>query len=220
MSLPHSYLEPLFTVSAVVIVAATLVTQNTRARGPYHMREYNSYGLWEAYILRRGWPFTWHERADTWYTASLWLVPYEADRLEPVINKPAMEWTNAQSWALVGDVVLGMLMMTTTAILVEYWRRHRAGPNQFSLRALFVAAAPVALVMALIDNEITHVSAFLYPPLALASLSLPAVVGLMLQHHIRNSDRRLSGLRSRFNRPEETALPVAIPPQSAPTDTP
>ncbi len=211
------HIGPLFTVMVIAVVAATLVAQNLRPRGPYHIREYGPHAVWDAYILRRGWPFTWHERADIWETASQGTSPLRTSRAGFTINSPAMHWSNAQAWALVGNAVLGLLTLTTTAILTEYYRHYRTGPFQFSLRSLFIATAVVAMVMALIDNGIMRLSALLYPPLALALLSLPAVVGLILQQYIRRSDRRVSSLRSHFNASGEIVQSMATAAKESPS---
>jgi len=120
-----------------------------------------------------------------------------------------MDWRSLQSWAIAGNVALGILMLAATAVLAEYWRRGRTGPFQFSLRTLLSATALVAVVLALLENKFLHMSALLYPPLAVGLVSLPAVFGLAMQHYMRRSDRRLSELRSRYSSQREHAKTIA-----------
>ncbi|MCA9125211.1 MAG: hypothetical protein H6822_00090 [Planctomycetaceae bacterium] len=211
MNPPRRNIGPTFTVAIVVIVAATSLAQNLRTRGPFHLREATQSEIWDADILRRGWPFPYYERVDVSVTFRAMFGP-ETQKLLPTIKRPAMDWRNLQSWAIVGDVALGILMLVTTTIITEYWRRHRTGPFQFGLRTLLIATAIVAVIVAFIDNNFMHISALLYPPLAFGLLSSPAVIGLLLQHCARRSDRRLSELRSRYSGHEELV-------QSTPMET-
>ena len=189
----------IWTFSVVVVVAVTLLVQNFRTRGPFHVRQYSSVYRQrsDADILCRGWPFAYYKRFDGSVTfAGIW-GRAETRKLLPMIKRPAMDWRNLQSWAIVGNVAIGILMLAATTIATEYWRRHRTGPFQFSLRSLFLATTVVAVIVAMIDNNVMHVSALLYFPIAFGLLSVPAVVGLLLRQFARRSDRRLSRLRSR-----------------------
>ena len=115
------------------------------------------------------------------------------------INKqPELDWRNPQTRALGANIIFSLLMLITTSVVAEYWRRHRTGPFQFGLRSLLGATTLVAVIVALLDNSLMHWAVLLAPFIAAGIVSLPAAVGLALDCSMRRSDRRLSRLRSRF----------------------
>jgi hypothetical protein len=198
MNAPRRSIGLFLTAIVLAGLGAALLTQNLRNRGPFHLRERTLHGVYDVRIIRRGWPFASYERTDVSITIANVGLPPETYRLPATIKRPAMDVRNPQSWAIVGNVTLGLLMLASTAIVAEYWRRHRTGPFQFSLRSMLIATALVAAILALIDENVMPVSALLYLPLAVGLVSLPAVGGLVLQYYVRRSDQRLSELRSRY----------------------
>lgn len=187
---------------AVVVVGGTMVTQNVRRRGPFQYREKAAGSVYDISVIRRGWPLTCLGRSDVFETTYVPPIGLKTQRVATFIDEPDWNLRNVQLWAIVGDIVLGLLMIVCSAIIVQYWLRQQARPFQFRLRTFFIATAVVALAVMLIDQSVMSVYALLYPPLAVGLVSIPAVVGLILEYLARRSDRRLAQLRARYNLPE------------------
>lgn len=187
---------PLFTLVVVTLVAMALLIQNVRPRRLVDVHEVSWDGTWEVKTVVRGWPLPYHELIDAAFVPA----PFGHHRsTNPVAYSPQLAWNNPHSLSLAANAILGLLMLIATAIVTDYGRRLRTGPFQFGMRTILVTTALVAMIVALLDNGLAHWSALLAPLIAYCLVALPATGGLVLERCMRRSDRRLSGLRSRFD---------------------
>ncbi len=194
---------PFFTLGVVAMVGAAMLVDNIRAREPFIVHEWAFGDTWEVKTVARGWPFAYYERTEV----SLFLAQFNCtapSSFPPTTKQPQPYWNDPRALALAANITLGLFMLLATAIVTEYWRRHGTGPFQYSLRSMLVATAVVAVVVSMLENRVMHWSVLLTPMIAVGIVSLPAVVGLVLDCFVRRSDRRLSELRSRFESRCET----------------
>jgi hypothetical protein len=119
---------------AIVIIGAAVVSLDTvrdEAGATGSARTYSFYS--------QGWPITFLKGSETETLPQFVLVD------------------NVNDWyfgGLIFDVVASLLIMSSTAVVFESWRRRKLAPWQFNLRAMLMATAVAAAVAVLYINEV------------------------------------------------------------------
>ena len=190
------------TVFAVGVVLAAMIAQNLRNHGPFvryeHVRTRGE--LWQAIITQRGWPFRYFEQLEISVNDGYSVGGYSPDWYEfhpPAVRTVRFEANDPFTWALCGNLVLTMLMVTSTAAVAENWRRQHRGPFQFRVRSLLTLTALVAWAMAMIAKREIDGWTLLNLPLALGLVSMPITAGIALERYVRRLDRRALRRRRR-----------------------
>jgi len=147
-------------------------------------------------VKRWGWPATFREQSE-------WVFPDHSYRPPPPVwHNPTFRADDPRTWALVGDVLCALVILTGTVCFVEHWVRHRRGPFQFRLKTLFLVTALVAVALTFLTQRAIRWDGLLFLPIGFGLLCTAGTLGLGIKACFGAEDARLSRLRRRFADPE------------------